>query len=698
MNGAADIIMPGTLEAQEQQNQKMMCIPYDDAKRIAGEVRADVEKQRKTLMPELHNARALACFGDEWSKVKSRPVGTDKLQLGIASGLVELVVGTVFDADLNATVRVTSKPNVDEIQAQQLQKMFGVPLAIDPKRPQWLMEMMGELKTHELDSYRRSLKIRSKAREAFRRALVDRCGVLKDSHYNRPRNTHDVSVLIYGDEYLASLGRNYEKVSWHIHDQSMEKADFAREYPWILARYAGNEPSGTAGWWRKINKALERFYRSEDSSLYLKKARELEKNSIKIREIWYELPEGRPGVEQFPGGIVVMTVFEDEVLRVVPNPYMDGRHPFHTNVPLPAEDSWAGRSWIYAHHDGIMAMNQVASMALLNLIDSCNNYRLWNPSALTPESVEQITNKDIGTRELVLKANKTWDQAVKELQPAQISASVFSVMAMVQSLVYAATGINLRKEKTTSPDGMTVGGDTAMGPQIALMMDTVKEQYESLFYCLCTRGSQFSPGPQSFTLAGEATVSITMNPQIFWDIFGDKFYDSFIILVDEIEPLPDDPKERREDMKGRLELAGDLVESTGMTMDAAVTWTRPENYTIMARDMKRRRLEQEQNPNKQPTPKQEEKIAIADTEKMKSIAQVWQHFMQSEGNIEFVRNLMATGQLRASLDSAIVGKSQVMIPVRSLPSEDYTVREAGRSVKAPPIAGNAPRLNPQVVN
>lgn len=673
----------------EQVSRAGFAIPYDEAKRINDEIRADVDKQRKKLMPELANARAFACYGDEWSKAQERPVGGAELQLGIASGLVDLVVGSVFDTELTARVIANTPPNIDEIQAQQLQQMFALPLAVDPRRPQWLRELMGELKTHELDSYRRQLKIRQKAREAFRRALVDRCGVIKDSHYNRAKNQHEVEVLVYGDDYIAQLGRDYTKSAWHVHDKSMEKADFAREYPWILERYAGSETAGTPGWWAKVNKALERFYRRQDSATYLKKARELEKPTIRIREIWYQMPEGRPGAEQFPGGWIVMTVFEDEIMRVDPAPYLDGRHPFHIVVPLPAEDSWQGRSWSYTNHDGVMAMNQTASMALLNLIDSCNNYRLWNPSALTEESVEQITKKTIGVKDLVLRAAKTWDMAVKELAPQQISPSIAAVHAMMQGLVYSATGVNLRRDKTTDAEGNTVGGDVSMGPQLGLMMDYVKEQHESLFYCLCVRGTQFSAGPQPFTLSGDVTISIMMNPQMFWNIYGDRFYDALTIQVSETEPLPASPKERREDMQGRLDLASLLVERTGMDMDAAVAVTKPEGYSVMARDLKRKRLEAEQNPDRPLTPAQEEKAAILETEKAKSIAQVWQHFYQTELAQPAVQQLLATGQLRTSLEAAVGGQPFGNQPA---PQMNLAAPAPMNQQPTPPLGGNAPQL------
>jgi hypothetical protein len=685
---------------QVAQRQQFVISP-DEAKRINDMVREDVDKQREKLRTEIRKQRAFACYGDEWGKVQTRIVGSDNLQMGIAAGLVDLVTGVTFDNDLQAQVRAMQPPDVDQFQADYLKSTLALPLAVDPTRPQWLMELLGEAKTHELDTYRRELKLRTKARESFRRALVDGCCVLKDSHFNRERNPHDVEVVIYGDEYMAQAHRDYSRVAWHWHRKRMEQADFMREYPWIFERYAGNEVAGTPGWFKKVKEFLSTFYRREDSDRYMDKAKQLQKPSIKVTEIWYQMPPTRPGADEFPGGWIVLTVFEDEILRVEANPYRDGRHPFHPIVPLPAEDHWAGKSWIYTHHDGIMAMNKTASMALFNLVDSCNNYRIWNPNALVKESAEQIGKTGtLGTREMVLKSGVSWDQAVKELQPADISASIMPVHNMMQSLVYAATGVSLRREKEVGPDGKQVGGDVAMGPQIALMLDAVKEQHESLFYNLCARGTQFSYGPRAFTLAGEQTVSIMLNPQLFWSIYGDRFYDYFIIHVSESEPLPSDPEARQKIMLGRLDMAAAIVERTGgkVKLSKALAVTKPEGYVNLIRDINRAEMEAAQNPNQQMSPAEAEKQQIRENEVIKTIAQVWQsrhqEIARDPGRAGIVDQMIATGKLRASLEASIAGQPFPM-PIAP-PQIDPNIQRATNAVTqaagAPPMGQAAPPL------
>jgi hypothetical protein len=687
----------------EQTAQQMgFVIPPEEAKRINQMVREEEQKQRKDEMTEIRKARAFACYGDEWGKVASRPVGTDNLQMGIAAGLVDLVTGVTFDNELQAFVRALQPPEVDEFQAQYLAQQFSLPLAVDPKHPQWLIELLGELKTHELDTYRRELKIRPKAREAFRRALVDRACILKDSHYNRERNQHEVEVVIYGDEYYAQKHRDYSKVAWHIHDKQMEKADFAREYPWIIQKYTKDAPVGTKAWFA----VLDKFYRTEEREGYIKKSREFQKPYIKVREIWYQMPSERPGAEKFPGGWIILTVFEDEVLRVEANPYKDGKHPFHPIVPLPAEDHWAGKSWIYTQHDGITALNKTASMALFNLVQSCNNVRMWNPSALLPESAERINDTGrIGTVEVVLKHGQTWDNAFKELNPPDVSPSIFAVHNLIQSLVYSATGVSLRREKEVDANGKQVGGDVAMGPQIAMMLDAVKEQHESLFYNLCARGTQFSVGPKAFSLAGEQTVSVMFNPQFYWNLYGDRFFDYFVVQITDVEPAPDNPTERTEDMIARVEAAGKLTEMTGLPLYKSLAVTKPYGYSTLIREVKRQQMEAANDPNRQMTPQEAEKQQIRETEMMKSIAQVWQARMQEKGRDPtqggMVDQLIASGQLRASLEAAVSGQpfNMPIAAPRPAPAIGQATERVQQSA-APMLQQrqSAPPLNPQMVN
>jgi hypothetical protein len=680
--------------------QQGFVIPMAEAKRINQMISQDIDQRREKEMTEIRKARAFAWYGDEWGKVKTRPVGTDNLQLGIASGLCDLVTGVTFDNELQAYVRALNPPNIDEFQADYLKNTLALPLAVDPNKPQWLMELLGEAKTHELDTYRRELKVRQKAREAFRRALVDKCSILKDVHYDRERNPHDVEVLVYGDEYYGALHRDFNRVPWHVHDKQMEQADFVREYPWILERYAGGEVPGTPGFFKKVREFMGQFYRNNDKDKYLNKTKELQKPYISVREVWYQMPPTRPGADEFPGGWIVMTVFQDEVLRVEANPYLDGRHPFHPIVPLPAEDHWAGKSWIYAHHDGIAALNKTASMALFNLIEACNNYRLWNPSALVQESAEQLKdrtkNGHVGSIDVVLKADRTWDQAVKEMQPADVSGSIFAVTNMIQGLVFTATGVSLRREKEVDQDGKQIGGDVAMGPQIALMLDAVKEQHESLFYNLCSRGTQFSRKPRAFTLAGDQTIAVQFNPQFFWNIYGDQFYDYFVIAVSDAEQPPTDPAERRKDMIERVDLALAMTEKLGnkIPLHKALGVTKPEGYVNLIRDLKRAEIQEAQNPNKQLSPQEAEKQAIRENEVIKTVAQVWQSRMQEKARdpmqATYIDKLLAAGKLRASLEASIAGQPfpmPVMAPQPAPEIQQATNKVANTAMSAPALQG-----------
>jgi hypothetical protein len=692
----------------EQQN---FVIPLEEARRINQMISQDIDQRREKEMTEIRKARAFAWYGDEWGKVKTRPVGGDNLQTAIAAGLCDLVTGVTFDNELQAYVRALNPPNIDEFQAEYLKNTLALPLAVDPSKPQWLMELLGEAKTHELDTYRRELKVRPKAREAFRRAIVDKACILKDSHYNRERNPHDLEVVIYGDEYFSALHRDFTRVSWHVHDKHMEQADFFREYPWILERYTGGEVPGTPGFFKKVREFVGQFYRKDDEKKYLDKTRDLQKPSIKVREIWYQMPPTRPGAEEFPGGWIVMTVFHDEILRVEANPYLDGRHPFHPIVPQPAEDHWAGKSWIYTHHDTLMGLNKTVSMAMFNLIESCNNYRLWNPSALTQESAERVQQRtksgQVGSIDVVLKADKTWDQALKEIQPADVSPSIFAVKDMLQGLVYTATGVSLRREKEVDQNGKQVGGDVSMGPQIALMLDAVKEQHESLFFNLCSRGTQFSYGPRTFTLAGEQTVAIQMNPQFYWSIYGDRFYDFFVIAISDAEQPPTDPEQRRKDMIERIDLAIAMTEKLGnrVPLYKALAVTKPEGWVNLTRDLKRAEIQEAQNPNKQLSPQEAEKQAIRENELMKSIAQVWQSRMQEKGRDPtqgpVVDQMIAAGQLRGSLEAAIAGQPQafpIAGPQLAPELSKATNNVANTAMKAPPLQQAGPSAPPLMVN
>lgn len=646
------------LTPEQVERQQDFAIPYKEAKRLLDEIRDEEAKTRKPIMEEVRKARAFACYGDEWGKVKTRPVGGDKLQLAVAAGMVDLLTGIAFDNDLQATIRAIQPPEIDEMQAEWFKQM-SMPLAVDPTRPQWVMELLGEIKTTELDTYRREIKTRAKMREAYRRAIVDRCGVLKDSHRvidtpTGPKVEHNVDVLVYGDEYFTQRNREFSKVAWHIQDKYMEKADFAREYPWIIERY--NQKHGVAGTFAFFQK----YFQTQKDELAFKKRQELQKPSVKVREIWYKMPAERPGAEKFHGGWIVMEVFEDEILRVYGNPYLDGRLPFHPIVPKPAEDAWDGVSFIYSHHDGITAMNKTASMAMLNVIDACNSVRVWNPAALQDESAERIRRTgEIGLINVILKSGKTFDEAFKQLQPSEISQSIFAVHNLLQGIVATATGLDLRRDKQVDENGKTVGGDTSSGPQLALMMDAVKEQAESLFFALCSRGTQYAVGPRAFTLAGEEAISITLNPQIFYHLYGPTFFEYFSLTVSEAEPQPENPTERTQDMITRVDAAGKLTEQTGLPLTKTLTITKPYGYTSMVKDIKRAEMEAAQKPQ-QPTPEELEKQAIKDNEITKTIAQAWQKYVQEKASDptqrEVVGQMFMDGEARPFLEASIAGQ------------------------------------------
>lgn len=247
-------------------------------KALVREVLTEVDEYREKDLGEVTKARNFV-YGNEHDKADRVTFSWDNLNMRVARGMVDLAAHLVFDNELEVTVKADDLPDIDPSLASYLSK-FALPLAVDLSSEQALAEIVGELKTHELDTYKRELEVVPLMKDAFRRALVDRACVIKDSVRHQPIGGQVLraDILTYGEEYFCERVRRWRDATWHLEECWISKAEFMAEHEWIVDKYIARGVVGSA-------KSFFDKYLNPDRSR-ADKRKKLEKNRILLRRLW----------------------------------------------------------------------------------------------------------------------------------------------------------------------------------------------------------------------------------------------------------------------------------------------------------------------------------------------------------------------------------------------------------------------------